>query len=298
MAVNGSNRFVAVIRNISRRKALEQQLLHDAMHDTLTGMANLRCFSHKVEQAIESLTAEGRQQFAVLYIDLDRFKIINDGMGHAVGDQFMIEIAKRMQDCLRGCDMAARLRDDEFAILVNRINGVEEAISVAQRLKDTISKPLHLNQFDFIPSAAIGIALSAPHYKTAADILRDADIAMCQAKISGSSSVELFNREMHQKAVQRLKLDSDLRQAIKRQEFQLYYQPIVSLKGQTLVGFEALVRWFHPKRGLVSPDVFIPMAEENGLIEELGEWVLEQAGYQLSQWNQLPCQRMPPAHEY
>jgi diguanylate cyclase (GGDEF)-like protein len=286
--------FVGIIRNISRRKAVEHQLMHDVLHDTLTGLPNRRHFSQQVEQAIRSHGQEDNLQFAVLHIDLDRFKMINDSMGHSIGDRFIAEIAKRLTSCLRDCDMAARLGDDDFAVLINRLHGVEEATGVARRLLEQLSKPLQFKKYDWLPSATIGIALSSPKYQTAAEILRDADIAMYQAKASGESSFELFNRGMHQKAVQRLKLDSDLRRAIRRQEFQLYYQPIVSLKGQELVGFESLIRWFHPKRGFVSPEVFIQMSEETGLIEPLSEWVLDQACYQLSQWNQLASDRGDP----
>lgn len=253
--------------------------------DDLTGLPNRSAFLTRVKKSLEFKNQISEEhQFSILFIDVDRFKVINDSLGHLAGDQFLIQLAKRLQGCLRPDDMVARLGGDEFAILVDDIDDPSEATSVAKRLQQDISKPLQLGKQEVYPSISIGIASSQLRYKTVEEILRDADIAMYNAKKTGKSRFVVFDEKMHQKASELLRLEGDLRRAIKNQQFQLYYQPIIALKGKLLVGFEALIRWNHPERGMIPPDMFIPLAEETNFIYELGLWTIQEACRQLSVW--------------
>lgn len=257
---------------------------HAAFHDELTGLPNRALLAENLKLEIERAQQHQDCQFAVLFLDLDRFKIVNDSLGHSIGNQLLIAIARRLEGCVRETDTVARLGGDEFAILVTGISHLNQATEMAERVQEKLQAPFNLSGHEVFTMASIGIALSALGYEHPENVLRDADTAMYRAKAQGKACYEIFDEGMHSRAVHLLQLETDLRRALEKEEFCLYYQPIVSLENGELAGFEALVRWQHPERGIISPVEFIGMAEEHGFILPLGQWVLEQACRQLVQW--------------
>jgi diguanylate cyclase (GGDEF)-like protein/PAS domain S-box-containing protein len=289
-ASGAAYRIAGSLTDISARKQAEEQLLHDAFHDGLTGLANRALYLDRLEHALRRYRRDPQQVFGVLFFDLDRFKTINDSLGHSVGDQLLVEVARRLQRFLRPGDTVARLGGDEFAVLLTDIAGVPDASHVAERVHELLGQAFVIGKHEVYTSASIGIAMVSEKYERPEDLLRDADLAMYRAKQGGNGCCAVFDDNMYESAVALLKLETDLRRAVERDEFVMHYQPIVSLANGRIIGFEALVRWRHPERGLVLPDQFIAVAEETGLIVPLGWWALRTACRQGREW-----QRMFPA---
>ena len=269
-------------RDISDRKALEQQLSHQAFHDPLTDLANRALFKDRVEHALLS-RARATTPLGVLFLDLDNFKTVNDSLGHVVGDELLITAAKRIQSCLRSADTAARLGGDEFAVLIEDATG-EVSVHIAERIIEAFKAPFTLQGKKSFIHTSLGIATSNSG-EGADEILRNADIAMYTAKNAGKGCYAVFEPEMHAVALGQLELDVDLRRAVEREEFVLHYQPITDLTTGRIVGVEALVRWRHPERGLLPPSHFISRAEETGIILPIGHWILKEACRQVAAWN-------------
>ena len=272
-------------RNVSEKVAIQSQLEYDAGHDALTGLPNRALLLQQLDANL-ALARQHDRPCAVLFIDLDRFKVINDSLGHHIGDELLVAIAHKLRSITRPGDLASRLSGDEFVVLINDLAEVDQALQVADRLLAELRQPFTLNDRDIFVSASIGIALSSTRHQTGADLLRDADIAMYRAKAGGKGRYALFDPDMHLQVLRDMHLEEALRRAIEHQELVLHYQPIVNLSNGQITGFEVLARWPHPQQGLISPAEFIPIAEETGLIIPLGQWVLQTACDQFSQWRQ------------
>lgn len=272
---------------IIESKRYEEQLLHNALHDPLTDLPNRALFLETLKQSLARLKRHSDYLFAVLFIDLDRFKVVNDSLGHVIGDLLLVEIARRIQACLRPMDVVARLGGDEYAILLDDIKNVTDATRTVERIRTKLQLPLTLNGREIYTSASIGIALSSPGYDRPEHLLRDADTAMYRAKKEGKDLYKVFDVSMHEHAMKQLQLENDMRRAIDRREFRLHYQPIVSLETGRIVAFEALLRWLHPERGLLPPSEFIRLAEETELIIPLTHWVLQEACSDIKKWQTL-----------
>ena len=275
--------FEGLVEDITTRKTAEEQLIHDALHDALTGLPNRTLLLDRLDQAMRR---GGRRDatFAVLFIDCDRFKLINDSLGHLAGDQVLIEMSRRINNCLRTSDTLARLGGDEFVVLTEDLENRPAAVMVAERIRAMLAEPFMLDGRDYFLSTSVGIAYASPDYREAGEMLRDADTAMYAAKAQGRDRYMVFERGMHLSAVSQLQVANDLRRALEREELSVHYQPIIDLSSRRLAGFEALVRWRLASGEWIPPDRFIPIAEETGLIEPLGQFVLLTACRQMQQW--------------
>jgi diguanylate cyclase (GGDEF)-like protein/PAS domain S-box-containing protein len=285
-ADHGSDLIAGSLTSITEQAAARERTRGTAADDPLTGLCNRAVFVDKVGEALTKLRRLHAGRFAVLYLDLDRFKVINDSLGHLVGDELLIAVSRRLESCVRDTDVLARLGGDEFAILVTSLGDDMQANVLALRIQDALAAPFSIGGREVFTSVSIGIACSRNEHCNPEEIMRDADTAMYHAKASGKARHELFDADMHARAVDRLGLESDLRQAVKSQTFEMHYQPIVLLASSKCVGFEALVRWTRNGRP-VSPADFIPVAEELGLMESLGGWVLHESCRKFTEWRRL-----------
>jgi diguanylate cyclase (GGDEF)-like protein/PAS domain S-box-containing protein len=272
--------------DINARKLAEQRLAHDALHDPLTGLPNRVLFLDRLQKRLEQTKRYPDNLFAVMFLDVDRFKVVNDSLGHAAGDQLLITIAIRLQQCLRVDDTVSRLSGDEFAIILNVVNDIDDVRRVADRIKSQLITTTLLGVVERSPTVSIGIVMFNKNYIRAEDMLRDADSAMYHAKALGGHQHQLFDDSMHTSAVELIRLEGELKHAVERQEWLVYYQPIISLATGKPVGAEALLRWIHPQRGLLTPQEFIKVAEDTGLILPIGEYVLRTACMQVKAWRE------------
>jgi len=291
------NTFARMIRYAIQRRQMqevlresqeryEEQLIHNAFHDSLTGLPSRLLLINRLTQSIERLNRTPHYCFAVLFLDLDRFKIINDSLGHTLGDKLLIEVSRRLLRGIREIDTVtlARVGGDEFVILTDCIKGAVDAVRIADRIKMDLEASFTIEGYEVFTRASIGIALSTSEYKSPEEMIRDADTAMYRVKALGGSGYQLFDQDMHTKALAILELENNLRRAVNKHDFILHYQPIVSLTNGRIVGAEALIRWPHSEKGFIVPSEFIDLAEETGLIVAMGEWVMRTACGQLKQW--------------
>ena len=311
--VGGVPCMLAILKDVTDLKRAQEKLVHDAFHDPLTNLPNRALFLDRLERTVARAKRHKDYKYAVLFIDIDRFKIVNDSLGHLAGDELIIQLANRILHSLRledvisrpavlhgllnewttKDDTVARLGGDEFTVLLDDLRSPTDSIRVASRIQQSIAEPFLIAGQEVFTTASIGITASSQSYTCAADVLRDADIAMYRAKTQGKARCEVFDEGMHQQAINRLKLETDLRRALEREEFRVYYQPIVLLATENIVGFEALLRWERPDVGLVAPGEFISVAEEMGLIVFIGNWVLRTACIQAHCWH-IERPRTPP----
>ena len=276
--------YIFQFQDITDKKRAERRLAFDALHDALTGLPNRTLFLERLQVAFRNAQRAAGVSFAVCYLDFDRFKLVNDSFGHSIGDKLLIEIASRLRSLAPKGETVARLGGDEFAILIENIDEVDEAISKAESIRNEMARPFAFGESRIQSTVSIGIAPWSRQYEQPEMILRDADTALSEAKHAGRDRCEVFSSEMREASVKFLENDTDLRGAAERGEFRAYYQPIVELKTGRLAGFESLIRWEHPDRGLVSPGEFIHIAEETGMIFQIGEWMLRQTCRQLAAW--------------
>ena len=282
----GVSGMASIGADVTERRRAEERLLHDALHDSLTGLPNRALFMDRLRGAVARLKRRPEYLFAVLFLDVDRFKVINDSLGHMAGDQFLVQLSRLIAATIRRPEHTlARLGGDEFAILLDDIEKRDDAPRVVERIFQVLQLPMKIGAQEIFSTVSIGIAFSSMEYDGAEDVLRDADTAMYQAKTTGKARFQIFDDSMHTRALRLLKLEHSLRRAADRSEFVLHYQPIVGLDHGKIAGFEALVRWQHPERGLILPNEFIHLAEETGLIYGIGRWTLEEACRRLKEWD-------------
>ena len=274
----------ARLGRVVERKRHEQTLVHNAYHDSLTGLPNRALFLDHLGLSLARAKRHSNYLFAVLFLDLDRFKVINDSLGHMMADRSLVEVARRLQAMLRATDTVARFGGDEFAILLDDLRELSNVPRTVERIRKELQQPIRLEERDVYTSASIGVVLSSPDYTNAEDVLQDADIALYQAKTQGRARYVIFNSAMRERAMQLLQVETELRLALERGELRLYYQPIVSLQHGRITGFEALLRWQHPERGLVTAGDFLPVAEETEIILPISEWILREVCRQLHAW--------------
>lgn len=290
LAVRGADgtpyRMAGSQSDITARKLAEERLAHDALHDALTGLPNRVLFLDRLNNRLVRTKRNPNDLFAVMFIDLDRFKVVNDSLGHAVGDQFLITVANRLKQCLRPEDTLSRLSGDEFAVLLDNVSEVSGARQVADRIKSKLITTTILGAVERSPTASIGIVMFNRNYETAGDLLRDADAAMYYAKALGGSQHQLFDNTMHTSAVELIQVEGELKRAVERKEWLIHYQPIMSVVSGKPVGAEVLLRWVHPQRGILAPKEFIAVAENTGLILPIGEYVLRTACLQAKAWRE------------
>ena len=282
--VGNGHCLIYQLHDITTRHQAESRLHHIAYHDGLTDLANRNCFHERLEVAVEQTRLDMDKRFGVLFLDLDRFKIVNDSLGHLAGNELLRVVAARLRACVRPCDLVARLGGDEFAILLEALHDPDTGMLLANRVLDELRKPLLIFGTEIVPGASVGITFSDLGYRTVDEILRDADLAMYEAKAGGRGRVALFDNSMHEKVAEKLALESDLRRAIGEGQLSVQFQPIYELEPYRLSGLEALARWHHPQRGPISPAVFIALAEESGHIEALTDWIIDHAMEQLARW--------------
>ncbi|MFQ4138851.1 EAL domain-containing protein [Nodosilinea sp. PGN35] len=283
----GFTGMVTSSRDVSQRVTVEQQLRHDALHDALTHLPNRDWLAKRLELELLQCSRYGGDRFGLLMIDLDRFKAVNDSLGHLIGDKLLVAVANLLKGCVRDIDMVSRWGGDEFVIFLDKIVDIKEAIQVADRIQAKLEAPIALDGKIIFTSASIGILIGDGSYASSNDIFRDVDIALYRAKELGRNRYEIFGLEMYQEAIARLNLESELRLAIQQHNFAVHYQPVVSLDRRSLLGFEALARWQHPTQGLIMPGTFIDLAEDTGLIKPLGTQILRQVCDAFSDWSAL-----------
>ena len=285
--------MIGTVRDVTEQRRFENQLRHNATHDPLTGLPNRTLFIERLAKAMERSRPKGAPGYAVLFIDLDSFKVVNDSLGHAAGDELLVQVAQRLKKCLGPWDILARHGGDEFTVLVGQTSDAEDAVQVAEQILTELVHPVRLGDNEIYTNASIGIAPGHADYATTEELLRDADTAMYRAKAAGKASYVVFDHDMYARARARLRVETELRQALDNRELRVHYQPLVSVTHGRLLGFEALMRWQHPVRGLLGPDEFLGVAEETGLILPMGWWLLEEACRQLYSWRT----RHPQARE-
>jgi len=271
---------------VYRMAGSQTDITNRKVYDPLTGLPNRILFMDRLAHSLRRFKRHREYDFAVLLLDLDRFKIVNDSLGHHIGDKLLIELAQRLNLCVRDGDTVARFGGDEFTILLDEITDVSDATRVAERIQEALQSPFILDGHEVFTSASVGIALSATGYEIPNDVVRDADTAMNRAKALGKARHEMFDRAMHTQSSRRLQLETDLRRAVEREEFEVFYQAIVDLADEMIIGFEALVRWTHPERGRVFPDEFVGIAEETGLILPIDRYVMREACRQTKEWQE------------